>query len=103
MTTLEFLEKYDNKYVFSGEELHDLFWGDCFDDDENVNLIEEDDSGEHYRWSYCQDNYYKIRNRYFRFSGQMGLTEYQENYFDIQPCEVVPKEKVITVTVWEEK
>lgn len=102
MTTLEFLEKYDNNYIFSENELHDMFWGDLFDDDENVNLIEEDDSGEHHRWCYYQNNYVKIRDRYFCFCGQIGLTECQENYFDIQPQEVMPVEKVVTIREWKE-
>ena len=98
MKSSEFLKLYDEKYQFTEEELHDLFWGDLIDD--NCEFIEKD-VDENRRWSAMNCRYYKIGNRYFGFYGDLGLTEYQEDEFSIQPQEVRPIQKKIIVTTWE--
>ena len=98
LSTIAFLEIYDSKVNAFGEEfLRDMFWGDFID---RENVTEMDTLlGEPDRWNHSEEKVYKIRDRYFSFSRYAGNTEYQEDYYDSQPIEVKPVEKVITV--WE--
>lgn len=100
MTTKDFITRYDNNQQFDEYELQDLFHGE-FDDEENIELIEEQE-GEHHRWNYEAFNIYKIQKRFFQFYGFIALTEMQENYYDVQPIEVKPVQKLIVTTEWEE-
>lgn len=100
MTTKDFITRYDNNQQFDEYELQDLFHGE-FDDEENIELIEEQE-GEHHRWNYEALNIYKIQKRFFQFYGFIALTEMQENYYDVQPIEVKPVQKLIVTTEWEE-
>ncbi len=103
MTTKDFLKRYDNGDEFSERELRYLFWIDAFED-EDYEVIEEVD-GENRRWSYMKDIYMRIQDRYFRFTADIGLTEYQENTYDFQPQEVTltQETKTIIVNVWKDK
>lgn len=98
LTTNDFLQLYDcSNNTFGEDLLHDMFWGE-FLDDENVKEIETV-TGELNRWTHPVKKVYKIQDRYFCFCANLANTEYQEDYFDIQPYEVKPVEKVIIV--WE--
>lgn len=97
MTTVEFLDWYDNDYPFSEDQLRNLYWGE-FIDDENVKEVDSF-TGEHHRWTHEESKVYKIQNRYFEFYARIANTEYQDDEFDIEPTEVKPVEKV--VICWE--
>ena len=99
MTTQEFITRFDNNETFDEYELSELFHGDL-DDYKDIELVNEEE-GEHHRWNFEAYNIYKIQGRYFQFYGFIALTEMQENYYDVQPIEVKPVEKVITITEWE--
>ena len=101
MTVKEFLTRYDNKETFTENELKDIYWGDLEwdDDDEGVQEIEEE-ADEIRRWSQFVYKYIKIGDRFFCLTADIGLTEYQDNEYNYQPEEVIPVEKVITVTEW---
>ena len=103
MTVKEFLDRYDNKEEFNEAECKDLFWEDL-DGDEEIELIEEYND-ENRRWSYMTHRYYKVRDRYFCFSADMGLTEYQEDKYWVQPWEVTltVETKITTVNCWRRK
>lgn len=98
MTVSEFLQRYDNKDTFTEDEVHDLYCGDIEGEIEEVEEIE----GEHCRWTYCNTKILKMQDRYFDVTAYIGLTEMQDNEYDIQPFEVRPVEKVVVVTSWEE-
>ena len=103
MTVKEFIEKFDNQETFERDELRDLFWGDIEEDDDDA--VWEMDSIKHpnRRWSRIEEKIVQINGRYFSFSGDIGLTEHCDHEFDIQPKEVEPREKVITITEWVKK
>lgn len=98
MTVKEFLTRYDNKEIFTEDELKDIYWGD-FEGDECSEEIDEE-IAEKRRWSQFVYKYVMISGRYFCLTADIGLTEYQDNSYDYQPEEVKPVEKVITVTEW---
>ena len=102
MTVKEFLTRYDNNEKFTEDELHDLYCGDI--EAEDGDEIEEMDTAydEQRRWSRYETVYMRFNDRYFDFTADIGLTEYQENCYDIQPVEVTPIQKVVVVTTWEE-
>lgn len=101
MTIKEFLTRYDNKETFTENELRDIYWGglEWDDDDEGVQEIEEQ-ADEKRRWSQFVYKYIKIGGRFFCLTADIGLTEYQDNEYNYQPEEVIPVEKIITVTEW---
>ena len=98
MTTKEFLDRYDNNETFTEDELCSLWWDDLIDDCSPM-LMREVETSEPHRWNTPQDKVIQIENRCFMVSRFRGNTEYQEDYYDVQPQEVYPIEKVITV--WE--
>lgn len=98
MTTQEFLDRYDSvSECFTEQELEDLWWNDLLD----VDVIDAADEewGKPDRWNTSVTRVVKIENRYFMIYRYAGNTEYQESYYDIQPEEVKPVEKVMVV--WE--
>ena len=95
MTTKEFLDRYDNKEIFTKEELYRLWIGDI---DVEAKDIEEG-VREQYRWQHIEWRVIKIQDRYFKIARSAGNTEYQPNEYDYQPIEVRPVEK--TIIVWE--
>ena len=98
MTTKEFIIRFDNKEQFDDDELYNIFWGQY--EDMYIDPVASTE-GDHHRWTYECEKIYEIENRYFSCYGLLALTEMQEDYFDVQPVEVKPVEKVITVTEWE--
>ena len=98
MTVKEFLTRYDNKEIFTEDELRDIYWGDFEGEECSEEIDEEID--EKRRWSQFVYKYVMIGGRYFCLTADIGLTEYQDNEYDYQPEEVRPVEKVITVTEW---
>lgn len=58
--------------------------------------------GEEYRWHKEITSICKINNKYYAVNWYAGLTEHQENEWDIgdQPYEVRPEEKIITIKDW---
>ena len=97
MTTKEFLKRYDNKIYFTEQELEDLWWDDLLETHAPVVQDEEYDQPD--RWNILVTKVIQIDDRYFMIYKYQGNTEYQENYYDVQPDEVHPVEK--TITVWE--
>ena len=99
MTINEFLIKYDNKEQFTESELSLLFWGDFDDEDDSEVKLIDTYQGENRRWSYTCCHYYQIKDRYFVFEAEIGLTEYQDNFYNTQPQEMklTIEKKVITV------
>lgn len=80
--------------------------GECLTEEEveyafyNFPCVDEDD-GEHRRWYYYKTKIIKVADKYFSIGADVGLTEYQENYYEPQILEEVkPREKVITITEW---
>lgn len=103
MTAKEFLNKYDNhNYAFTADELRDLYWWDIEEDDDIIIEDVEHINGEKRRWSRMESEIRCINNRYFCFSGDIGLTECQDDEFYTQPYEVYPKEELIKVIKWVE-
>ena len=50
------------------------------------------------RWTEDMTTIFKVLGRFFAIDWQRGLTEFQENFYNEQPYEVIKKEKVVTVT-----
>lgn len=98
MTALEFITRYDNGDTFTENELQDIYWGD-FEGDIGSEEIDEE-IGEKRRWSQYITKIILVCGRYFSVTADIGLTEYQDNTYDIQPEEVRPAEKVVTITEW---
>ena len=96
MTTQEFLQRYDNKETFSEDELYRIWIGDT---EIEATDIEEGIGDELDRWNHVEWRVIKIQDRYFEIARYAGNTECQEDYYDCQPIEVKPVEKVITT--WE--
>lgn len=92
----EFLEKYNNRYEFSEEELRDIRWNF----EEVVTEYEEPR-----RWTRTATTIFIVADRYFALEWEQGLTECQENEFWEQPYEVEKKEysKTVIVTEWIKK
>lgn len=65
-------------------------------------IVEENKDPDTNRWTQNVETIIKLRDKYFAFRWQFGLTEYQENLYDLKPVEVFPNtyEKTITVTEW---
>lgn len=65
----------------------------------------EDIEGDESRWTRHIDSIIDINGRTFMLCWERGLTEYQENGFYTQPCEVEKKTttKTIIVTEWVSK
>lgn len=99
MTTLDFLNMYDTKEGLDSEQLRLLWWDDLFEDGDNIKEIGDTEYGEQDRWTHLETRIICINDRYFQLARWAGNTEYQENEYDIQPEEVKPVEK--TITVWE--
>lgn len=101
MTVKEFLNRYDNKETFNEDELREIFNGDLDEEDgDSISVIEEDYE-EPRRWSRFHYQYLKINDRYFYTVCDEGLTECQENYYDMQPQEVSLKIETKTIVVEE--
>lgn len=99
MTTTEFLNKYDTKYRFSEQELFELWIDELFDDISDVAQVGEEEYGEPDRWNTCVTKVLRVEDRFFMIYCWRGNTEYQDSYYEIQPREVKPIQKIITV--WE--
>lgn len=91
-------DKICNKESLTEEESKRLVCGDYG----QAIIIEENKSPELGRWTQNVKTIVKIFDKYFAFQWQLGLTEYQENSYDLDPVEVFPNtyEKTITVTEW---
>lgn len=65
-------------------------------------IVEENKDPDTNRWTQNVETIIKLRDKYFEFRWQFGLTKYQENSYDLEPVEVFPNtyEKIITVTEW---
>lgn len=85
----EILKKLENKEKLSKEELRELAW----------NGIDEIEGTEH-RWQREISTIIEHNGKYYKLDWMRGLTECQENDFDKQPYEVIPKETTITIKEW---
>lgn len=96
-----FITNYDNGTLMSDENID--IWVELCDEIYWENFFECVDTvvGESRRWSKWVDKIFKIKNRYFSFGCDEGLTELQENevYLDMVR-EVTPLERVISITEW---
>ena len=101
MTVKEFFKLYDKKHTFAEESLRDLWWGDLLEDAEIENVTDVEYE-EPCRWSHFEGKVVKIQDRYFSIGRWAGNTEYQEDNYDVQPLEVKPVEKIVTITEWQE-
>lgn len=90
--------KMCNKESLTEEESRRLVCDEC----SQATIIEENKNPELGRWAQNVKTIVKIFDKYFAFQWQLGLTEYQENSYDLDPVEVSPNtyEKTITVTEW---
>lgn len=70
--------------------------------DSRAEIVEENKDPDINSWTQNVETIIKLRNKYFAFRWQLGLTKYQENSYDLEPVEVFPNtyEKTITVTEW---
>lgn len=66
-------------------------------------VVEEDKDSDLGDWTQAVSTIIKVKDRYFEIDWDEGLTEYQENYFDEQPYEVIPLtyQKIVTETSWQ--
>lgn len=90
----DFLEKFDNDYIFSEEEIENMF----YDLEEH-----EENSYDKGRWTMPMTTIFKVGDRFFCVEWEAGLTEYQENSYENQPYEVFPKREHIVVNRWYTK
>ena len=102
MTVKEFLVRYDNKETFTSRELQEIYWGDI--EEEDGDEVYEIDTiyGDKGRWSRFETKILSFNGRYFDITADIGLTEYQDNYYDYQPREVKRVQKTIVVDTWED-
>lgn len=70
--------------------------------DSRAEIVEENKDPDINRWTQNVETIIKLRDKYFAFHWRLGLTEYQENSYDLVPVEVFPNtyKKTITVTEW---
>lgn len=89
--------KIRNGEPLTKEESERLVCGDS-----RAKIVEENKDPNINRWTQNVETIIKLRDKYFAFRWQLGLTEYQENSYDLEPVEVFPNtyEKTITVTEW---
>lgn len=85
---------------------HDYYCGadlmtDATDGDYLSYEIVKEKTGTPGRWHYLKEEIFKINNRYIKVSYSKPSTEQQLFLFDMEICEVEPKEK--TITVYEPK
>ena len=99
MTIKEFLDRYDNKELFTESELEDLWWGDLLDVE--IVVVGKEEYAEPDRWNTSVSKVIQVEDRYFMIYQYRANTEYQHTEYDWQPDEVYPIEK--TVIVWEGK
>jgi hypothetical protein len=97
MTTKEFLQRYDDSGYFTEQELEVLWWDDLLET--HAPTVQDEEYSEPDRWNILVNKVIQVDDRYFMIYKYQGNTEYQENYYGIQPDEVYPVEK--TITVWE--
>lgn len=87
--------KIESKEQLTEEELSDLVCDYGFE----TNLDANNDG----RWVIPASTVVSLKGKYFMIDWFKGKTELQENEYPNQPYEVEPKEKVITIKVWEKK
>ena len=93
MTNEEFLKRYDSgKPEFTYDELRQMAYGEVGTE---VDTIE----GESLRWTQCVETIFEVNDRYFGIGWDRGLTEYQENEFDLSEVYEVEK-KAVTTYEW---
>ena len=90
MTNEEFLTRYDSgDPKFTYEELRNMAYeefGNCID------VIEGDCD----RWTQDMETIFEVEGRRFAVCWFRGLTEYQENEFDMSEVYEVEKKEVVT-------
>ena len=101
MTVKEFLTRYDNKETFTSRENQELYWGDIEEEDDDEVYEIDTIYGDKGRWSRYETKILSLNGRYFDVTADIGLTEYQDNYYDQQPIEVKRVQKTIVVDTWE--
>lgn len=92
MTEQEFLNRVNRGKEFDKNELKKLAT-------ENNWEIDRISNGNG-RWEEYMTTIFKVSNRFFAINWEQGLTECQENFYNEQPYEVEPHDKVITITEW---
>lgn len=93
MTNEEFLKRYDSgKPEFTYDELKSMAYGKVGNEVETV-------EGESDRWSQYVETIFEVDGRHFAVSWDKGLTEYQENEFDMSEVYEVEK-KAVTTYEW---
>lgn len=94
--------KIRNGELLTKEESERLVCGDSRAEIVRAEIVEENKDPDINRWTQNVETIIKIRDKYFAFRWQLGLTEYQENSYDLEPVEVFPNtyEKTIAVTEW---
>lgn len=83
------IKKIDNKEPLTEHEIRTL----VFEYDV------ETEHGDNRRWTRSVNTIVKLCDRYFSINWEEGLTEYQDNEFYNQPCEVRREEEVKTIVV----
>lgn len=101
MTVKEFLTRYDNKEKFTERELQEIYWGDIEEEDGDEIYEVDVTYGDKGRWSRYETKYIYVNGRYFDLTADIGLTEYQDNYYDCQPREVKRVQKTVIIDTWE--
>ena len=94
MNEKDFLERFDKGEEFTRQELEKICWS--FEEVDEI----DGDCG---RWTQNIKTIFVIDERYFAISWERGLTEYQEDEFYEQPCEVEEHtyRKTIAVREWK--
>ena len=87
----EVLKKIRNKEDFTQEEIESFFY-----------MLEEVDEKRYdkHRWYTPVETIFKVKDTYILLEWDEGLTEYQENEYDLNPYEVYYKEKTTVVKEW---
>ena len=98
----EFENKLKNK-TFTENELQEIIENYLFTNEGDIipyEIIDTIYSNELNRWSRDVRTIIKYKNKYYSIIWKEGLTEYQDNEFYEQPCEVIKKTKIIEQDYW---
>lgn len=100
------IEDFENKLknkTFTENELQELIEDYLFTNEGDkipYEIIDTIYSSELNRWSRDVQTIIKYKNKYYSILWKEGLTEYQDNVFYEQPCEVIKKTKIIEQNYW---
>lgn len=98
----EFENKLKNK-TFTENELQEIIENYLFTNEGDkipYEIVDTIYNNELNRWSRDAQTIIKYKDKYYSILWKEGLTEYQDNEFYQQPCEVIKKTKIVEQDYW---